>query len=527
MTNMYFENQGNNTYLVYAIQPEDEIDSMSLGMLTNNDIPGLAQTIFMQMDSNKYLKYNVSSKISVKQFFEGSVNKKRLLGVFTGIANAVLSAEEYMIDIDSIIFDLDYIFSDVSSCDTVLICLPTTLQKNKCDLSAFFKTIMFSTQFDQTENCDYVAKIINFLNSASSFSVVDFKKILDSLSKNDTSQNIKEQSASGSSTRVVKPNTSSVQQVVKPQQTSVTPQPIQSQQVTTQNRQPVSANNPQNIKQPSKTIPQPSYSQQPDVEINDEDKISFMYLMQHYNKENAAKYKAQKAAKKAKKTWKSVPSPKSPKNSKKPSASFTVPGAPTSVDFAMPGQQAPQGFAIPNHQQPFAASHQVKSVSQSRPTVTQEKKDPNTSTAAQSQSAPVVHIPTNIPQRSAANFGETTVLGGGGIGETTVLGIASQDTQINPHLIRTKNNEIISLNKPVFRIGKERSYVDYFVSDNTAVSRSHANIISRDDQYYIVDTNSTNHTYVNGGMIQSNVETPLSHGTKIRLANEDFEFRLY
>ena len=43
----------------------------------------------------------------------------------------------------------------------------------------------------------------------------------------------------------------------------------------------------------------------------------------------------------------------------------------------------------------------------------------------------------------------------------------------------------------------------------------------------LVDTNSTNHTYVNGGMIQSNVETKLSHGTKIRLANEDFEFRLY
>ena len=79
----------------------------------------------------------------------------------------------------------------------------------------------------------------------------------------------------------------------------------------------------------------------------------------------------------------------------------------------------------------------------------------------------------------------------------------------------------------MFRIGKEKSYVDYFVSDNTAVSRSHCNIISRDGQYFVVDTNSTNHTYVNGGMIQSNVETPLSHGTKIRLANEEFEFKLY
>ena len=54
-----FENQGTNTYLVYAVSEEDIIDSMSLGMLTNNKIPGLAQTIFTQMDAKKYIKYNV------------------------------------------------------------------------------------------------------------------------------------------------------------------------------------------------------------------------------------------------------------------------------------------------------------------------------------------------------------------------------------------------------------------------------------------------------------------------------------
>lgn len=76
-------------------------------------------------------------------------------------------------------------------------------------------------------------------------------------------------------------------------------------------------------------------------------------------------------------------------------------------------------------------------------------------------------------------------------------------------------------------MGKERSYVDYFIGDNTAISRSHADFIIRDGKYYIVDKNSTNHTFVNGIMIQSNVETAITHGDIIRLANEDFEFRLY
>ena len=58
------------------------------------------------------------------------------------------------------------------------------------------------------------------------------------------------------------------------------------------------------------------------------------------------------------------------------------------------------------------------------------------------------------------------------------------------------------------------------------VSVSHATIITRENTYFIVDTNSTNHTYVDGKMIQPNTEVPIQQGTKIRLGNEDFEFKL-
>jgi pSer/pThr/pTyr-binding forkhead associated (FHA) protein len=126
-----------------------------------------------------------------------------------------------------------------------------------------------------------------------------------------------------------------------------------------------------------------------------------------------------------------------------------------------------------------------------------------------------------------ANFGETTVLSNVAAGATTVLGVDPASQVATPHLIRTKNNERINLNKPVFRIGKEKSFVDYFIGDNTAISRSHADFTTRDGEYYVTDMNSTNHTYVNGAMIQSSVEVKLVHGTKIKLANEEFEFKLY
>lgn len=63
---------------------------------------------------------------------------------------------------------LEYIYTDISTCETVVICVLTVIKaENQVDLGTFFKNIVFSTQFDQTENCDYVAKLINYLKSIS------------------------------------------------------------------------------------------------------------------------------------------------------------------------------------------------------------------------------------------------------------------------------------------------------------------------------------------------------------------------
>ena len=85
----------------------------------------------------------------------------------------------------------------------------------------------------------------------------------------------------------------------------------------------------------------------------------------------------------------------------------------------------------------------------------------------------------NLPKM---NFGETTVLGGATAGETTVLGVNTPSTPQVSYLIRKKNNEKILLSKELFKVGKERSFVDYCISDNNAVSRSHADIIVRNQR---------------------------------------------
>ena len=106
--------------------------------------------------------------------------------------------------------------------------------------------------------------------------------------------------------------------------------------------------------------------------------------------------------------------------------------------------------------------------------------------------------------------------------ETTLL---ENDEQVHfPSLFRVLTEENISINKPVFRLGKEKSYADYFVSNNNAVSRSHADIITRGQRVFVIDLNSKNKTYINDLPIPVQQEIEIFNGDRLRLANEEFIF---
>ena len=62
---------------------------------------------------------------------------------------------------------------------------------------------------------------------------------------------------------------------------------------------------------------------------------------------------------------------------------------------------------------------------------------------------------------------------------------------------------------------------------NTQCEQIHyADIIARGGRYFIVDLNSKNRTFVNGTPIPAQQETEIHDGDAIRLANEEFEFRI-
>ncbi|MBT2694752.1 FHA domain-containing protein [Bacillus sp. ISL-55] len=105
---------------------------------------------------------------------------------------------------------------------------------------------------------------------------------------------------------------------------------------------------------------------------------------------------------------------------------------------------------------------------------------------------------------------------------TTTLGHSSR----RPFLLAVSKNEKITIAKDFFKIGRDPMRAD-FASENKVIGRVHAHVIISNGEYFLEDNHSTNGSYVNGVKLSPKEKVKIKHEDKIKLANEEFVFRLY
>jgi hypothetical protein len=424
MQGFTYENQGQNTYLVYQFD-DRPIDTMALGMLTNNKIKGFAPAIYTEIDNQKFIKYNVSSHVTLSKLFMGDVRKMRLLKTFVNIVDAMQMLDAYMLDRRTIMLDRDYIYVDASTSDVSMICVPVVDEFAPIDEREFFKNIIFSVSFAANENGDYVARILAYLNSVELFQLQDFKKMLEGLMSEQPAagmQNVQpamgapymqnnpyQQTPAGAPAQPqmnMKPAV--MQQPVPPVQPQNRPTDI-GQEPAIQNVYVSSGASAKDIKLAKReemlkqqeeeraremarnpiapenvdmgfAVPGMStnqYASKPKAVSaapaqkaskgkknsgSSEDDISLFYLMQHYSKENKEKYKAAKERKKSGNTATEAPIAKKQASVIKPVAASAVQQPPVGNPYqAAPVQ--PQTPAMANPYQTAPAQPQAPAMS--------------------------------------------------------------------------------------------------------------------------------------------------------------------
>ena len=132
-----------------------------------------------------------------------------------------------------------------------------------------------------------------------------------------------------------------------------------------------------------------------------------------------------------------------------------------------------------------------------------------------------------VPKTAVPEVGDyeeegTTVLGMPDEEEgTTILGALQK-----PFLLAAESGEKITLSKDVFRIGRDPNGTDY-TSANSVVGRVHAIFLTEDGEYFFEDNFSRNGSYINGVKAVPGKRIKIKHEDKIRLANEEYMFRLF
>ena len=108
--------------------------------------------------------------------------------------------------------------------------------------------------------------------------------------------------------------------------------------------------------------------------------------------------------------------------------------------------------------------------------------------------------------------------------EETSATLPVEEKAPEPVFTRRSTGETFVVDKPVYRIGKERAKVDLCITDNKTVSRVHATVHFRGGECFLTDNNSTNRTFINGNPVPVQTEIKLKGGDVIKFSNEEFDF---
>ena len=67
--NLEYETQGTTNFLVYKKSENDVLDSVTIGMISNNRIEGILPFVYQQIDNASFFKYNVSALNTLTEYF--------------------------------------------------------------------------------------------------------------------------------------------------------------------------------------------------------------------------------------------------------------------------------------------------------------------------------------------------------------------------------------------------------------------------------------------------------------------------
>lgn len=559
--NFKVRNIGSEKYLSYVLDDDCDFDEELLDYLEDNKIGELIDIIYEEDDENDYFTYNITDRVTVDTLFKDKVNAEKLLGVIRGIATSIVNLRDLGIPISYIILHRGFTYVNPVTYDVKLICLPVESGASmNAEFRHFAKNLIVNAQYDTTEDCNYIAKVLNLLN-VEKFTIRAFAGELTELMES-AGMDVEEAFVDldggievSQSANAVVDEGNGIDDL--PEFEDVAFDEEDDDGLDMYEEEPTEANTifkdldldaeePYDGETETLTSGEPVAAGVGSVNMDAFDDSALEELkiddtLEEYPDDEVAS-EEEAAAEPELDLEDIIPEIKPVKiQPKVEEIAHTAEGV---TEVAPVAETEDKPVLIDTTEIDDLIDHPpvMKSIKINRAKIIQRAvneleddkiENPTENIIASGLDAdaePETNMdPATIPE--AGNDDETgstveLTAGMNVVPDTEEDNKASNAPKAMPYIVRVNTGERVMINKAVFKIGKANRGVDFTISGNGAVSRVHAIIYQREDGCYLKDNKTTNSTYVNGQKLAENQEVLLKNDSEIVLGDEDFIFKL-
>lgn len=494
MYDFSYNNQGSAVSLVLKLGRDDQIDNLSMGMMMNNNIPGFLSVSRRYIDNDVYLYYDVSSLAPLTSAYYALCQDKYLIHFLLSFCRTVKECGEYLLDSKKLCLIADYVFVHRATGEFRAVFIPVETVEEGVTPYEFVREIVAKIG-ENTMNDSVVMPVLYRLVIAESmFSVDNLERQLTDLQ---TSGKLRADTrANTSADRVQDVGTSvkeeSFYEQKQPSAYTPTPKPVVS--------------------------PEPEPIPVPETETSSDAKEEGGLMKILGGLMGSSKGTAEPAKKEKNASGLSLGGLMSKKKAEPADNAFSFdnPFAGPSADAPVnekPVEEVPApkkergGISMINPFGGSSANHNQKTV--------------------EKQQKPAEKTPAASGYDSASTGGGYTLsLDGGDSGAPLATSLMMDDAgeERRIALVRRANGQRTVVTHNNFHIGRGQNLVDLYVDSKTMyIGTDHAYIMLQGSEYFVVDNNSRNHTWLNGKQLECSRPYAIHPGDILRLADEYFD----
>lgn len=138
------ETQGNVTYLVLRLQPDDAMDPTAWGMMNNNRIRGILPVARRWEKQSFALYYTISSLTPLLHCAGLFGDERRVTRLLRSFCQMLVESEEYLLERSSMLLDPEHAFVRAATGELSVICLPILDCKTGTDAKQFLNQLIRS-----------------------------------------------------------------------------------------------------------------------------------------------------------------------------------------------------------------------------------------------------------------------------------------------------------------------------------------------------------------------------------------------